>query len=64
MFILNELFKQGYTWSEEPKEEKEFGTLISGNGIWYSITIIHKKFNKRYIKTTIFDSLKKTSVQC
>ena len=59
MFILNELFKQGYTWSEEPKEEKEFGTLISGNGIWYSITIIHKKFNKRYIKTTIFDSLKK-----
>ncbi len=59
MFILNELFKQGYTWSEEPKEEMTFGTLISDSGIWYSLTIIHKKYNKRYIKTTIFDSLKK-----
>ena len=59
MFILNELFKQGYKHVDEPKEEKEFGTLIADTGVWYSITIIHRKFNKRYVKTTIFDSLKK-----
>ena len=59
MFILHELFKRGYKWSEKPKEEMTFGTLIADTGIWYSITIIHKKYNKRYIKTTIYDSLKK-----
>lgn len=59
MFILNELFKQGFKWKEEPKEAGEFGTLIADTGVWYSITIIHKKFKKRYVKTTIFDSLKK-----
>lgn len=59
MFILNELFKRGYKWSEDPKEPKTFGSLIADNGVWYSLTIIHKKYNKRYIKTKIFDSLKK-----
>ena len=54
MFILNELFKQGYKWSEEPKEEMTFGTLIADNGIWYSITIIHKKYNKRYIRRQLW----------
>lgn len=58
-FILNELFRRGYKHKDEPKNEKEFGTLIADNGIWYSMTIIHKKFNKRYVKTTIYDSLKK-----
>lgn len=58
-FILSELFKRGYIYKEEPKNEKEFGCLIADTGIWYSITIIHRKFNKRYVKTTIYDSLKK-----
>lgn len=58
-FILSELFKRGFKHKEKPKNAKEFGTLITDTGIWYSITIIHKKFNKRYVKTTIYDSLKK-----
>lgn len=59
MFIIAELLKRGFVHKEKAKNAGEFSTLIADTGVWYSITIVWKKFNKRYIKTKIFDSLKK-----
>ncbi len=59
VFILDWLFKNGYIHKEKAKADKQFSTLIADTGIWYNIEIVHKRYNKRYIKTKIFDSLKK-----
>lgn len=58
-FILSYLLRSGYKHVEEPKEPKTFGTLITDNGIFYSITVIFDKLNKKYKKVVFYDSLKK-----
>lgn len=58
-YILYWLFTHGYTYEPKAQREKTFDVIISDAGIWYSITITHKKYNKRYIRTNIYDSLKK-----
>lgn len=57
-FILSYLLSNGYTYSEE-KKNKTFSTLITDMGIFYSITVIFEKQNKKYKKVTFYDSLKK-----
>lgn len=58
-YILAWLFKNGYRYKEKAREAKTFSVTISDMGQWYQIQITHKAFNKRYVRTTIFDSLKK-----
>lgn len=58
-YIISWLFKNGYKYNEKGNKEKTFNVVISDTGIWYSITVTHKVFNKRYVRTTIYDSLKK-----
>lgn len=54
-FLLIELFKKGYEWSNERKlYPGQFTTLISDMGVWYSIEIRISK--NKYIK--IYDSAK------
>ena len=57
-FILHYLLTHGYKYSDEPTD-KTFSTLITDDGIFYSITVIFKKQGKSYKKVTIYDSLKK-----
>ena len=57
-FILSYLLRNGYRHSES-KEPKTFDTLISDDGMFYSITVIFDKQNKKYKKVTFYDSLKK-----
>lgn len=57
-FILSYLLSNGFKHSRE-KEPFTFDTLITDTGLFYKITIYWKKYNKRYIKTDIYDSLKK-----
>lgn len=57
-FLLWYLFTHGYTYSEEPKPHT-FSTLITDGGVWYSLTVIFAKENKKYRKVTFYDSLKK-----
>jgi hypothetical protein len=57
-FIIHWLLSNGYTHSDT-KEEKTFDTLIADTGQFYSITVYFKKLNKRYLKCTFYDSLKK-----
>ena len=58
-YIVNWLFHNGYVYDEYGKTEKSFSCVISSDGAWYEIEIVHKVLNKRYVKTTIYDSLKK-----
>lgn len=58
-FIIDWLFRNGYTYADDKPTEKSFTCLITDMGVWYEITIYHKIFNKRYVKTVIRDSLKK-----
>ena len=57
-FILHYLLTHGFKYSEEPVN-RSFSTLITDDGIFYSITIIFEKIGKSYKKVTIYDSLKK-----
>lgn len=57
-FILDYLLKHGYKYSEKP-ENKTFSTLITDMGVFYSITVIFEKKNKKYKKVVFYDSLKK-----
>ncbi len=57
-FILSYLLKNGYKYSDT-REPKTFNTLITDTGLWYSITVIFEKKNKKYKKVTFYDSLKK-----
>lgn len=54
-FILDYLFKNGYTWTAGNPKKGEFSTLISGMGKFYSITIV----SKDGVKAELRDSLKK-----
>ena len=53
-FIIDYLLKNGWEWVKDKPKINEFTTLISMNGLWYSITI---KTNNGLLK--IYDSLKK-----
>lgn len=58
-YILAWLFKNGYKYKDKPRGQKTFSVIISDTGKWYSIEITHKAYNKRYVRTSIYDSLKK-----
>lgn len=57
-FILPWLLFNGFTFSRE-SETKTFNTLITDDGLFYSITVIFEKKNKKYKKVVFYDSLKK-----
>jgi len=57
-FILSYLLRNGYRYSNS-REPKTFDTLITDTGIWYSVTVIFEKKNKKYKKVAFYDSLKK-----
>lgn len=57
-FILAYLLRNGYKYSEKPKD-KTFSTLITDGGVWYSLTVIFKVEKKKYKKVVFYDSLKK-----
>lgn len=57
-FILSYLLRNGYTHSDT-RAAKTFDTLITDGGVWYSITVIFEKKNKKYKKVVFYDSLKK-----
>ena len=58
-YIISWLFNNGYKYDDKGKKEKTFNVVISDTGLWYQIQITHKVFNKRYVRTNIYDSLKK-----
>ena len=58
-FILHWLLSNGFKHVPKPQNPKEFGTLISDEGVFYSITVIFDKRKKAYKKVTFYDSLKK-----
>ena len=58
-YIVSWLFNNGYKYDDKGKKEKTFNVVISDTGLWYKIQITHKVFNKRYVRTNIYDSLKK-----
>ena len=57
-FILSYLLRNGYKYSDS-REPNTFDTLITDTGLWYSVTVIFEKKNKKYKKVTFYDSLKK-----
>lgn len=59
-FIMNWLFKNGYTHTTEPHEKatKTFNTLISDKGLFYQVEVIFEKKGKKVKKVVFQDSLK------
>lgn len=57
-FIIYWLETCGYTYSNK-KQSRTYSAVISGTGQFYAITVIFKRYNKRYKKVTFFDSYKK-----
>ena len=57
-FIISYLLRNGYTYSDT-REPHTFSTLITDMGLFYSITVIFEKQNKKYKKVVFYDSLKK-----
>lgn len=60
-FIVNWLLKNGFEYSEEPRE-KTFNTVISNMGQWYIVDICYgytKTKQPKKLHTIIYDSLKK-----
>lgn len=57
-FILSYLLLNGFEYSKE-KNTRTFNTVISATGQFYKIEIIFKRYNSKYIKVDIYDSLKK-----
>lgn len=57
-FILYYLLTHGYKYSDT-HESKTFETLITDDGVFYSITVYFEKKKKKYKKVTFYDSLKK-----
>lgn len=57
-FIIAWLLKNGYEYDED-KNSNTFNTTISKEGQFYRIEVIYKRYNKRYWKTTFYDSMKK-----
>lgn len=67
-FVLSYLLSHGYKWDKgkddrgyrTPLKEKHFRTLITDEGLFYSIEICFKRINdKKMLKATLLDSLKK-----
>lgn len=58
-YILYWLFSHGYKYKDGAKEAGTFDCVISDMGQWYTMRITHKTYNKKYVRTTIYDSLKK-----
>lgn len=57
-FIIDYLLKNGYTYSEEPKD-RTFSALISKQNVFYNITInFEYKSRKKKNQCKIYDSLK------
>lgn len=57
-FIIDYLLKNGYKYSEEPKD-RTFSTLISKQNVFYNITInFEYKSRKKKNQCKIYDSLK------
>ena len=57
-FHLHYLFTHGFRYSEKPKD-KTFRTLITDDGLFYSIEVVFEKHKKKYKKAVFYDSLKK-----
>lgn len=57
-FVLPYLFHNQYKHSTTARE-KHFTTLITDDGVVYSLTVYFKKENKKWRKVTFYDSLKK-----
>lgn len=57
-FILSYLLRNGFKQSDSRKPGT-FDALITDDGIFYSITVIFEKQNKKYKKVVFYDSLKK-----
>ena len=57
-FILHYLLTHGFQYSET-RENNTFSTLITDDGVFYYITVIFEKKNKKYKKVVFYDSLKK-----
>ena len=57
-FVLWWLFMNGFKYSTT-HEPKTFETLITDDGIFYSITVYFDRVGKKYKKVTFYDSLKK-----
>lgn len=57
-FILSWLLNNDYKYSDT-KTNKTFETLITDDGVFYSITVYFEKKNKTYKKVVFYDSLKK-----
>lgn len=57
-FILAYLLQNGFKYSRSG-EKNTIQTLITDTGLFYSITVIFEKMNKKYKKVTFYDSLKK-----
>ena len=59
-FIIDYLFKKDFTFIKDKKERKNnsFTTLISDNGLFYSIEIYFEVKGKKVKKATLIDSLK------
>lgn len=59
-FILSYLLTHGYKYDKKgTKDPKTFTTLITDDGIFYSISVIFEKKNKKYKKVVFKDSYKK-----
>lgn len=59
-FILSYLLTHGYKYDKEgTRDPKTFSTLITDDGIFYTITVIFEKKNKKYKKVVFYDSYKK-----
>lgn len=57
-FILSYLLRNGFTYSDS-HEGGTFETLITDDGVFYSITVYFEKKKKKYKKVVFYDSLKK-----
>lgn len=57
-FILYYLLTNGFKYNTS-HESGTFETLITDDGLFYSITVYFEKKNKKYKKVTFYDSLKK-----
>lgn len=59
-FILYYLAQNDFKFVEDKKDyqDKTFSTIISDLGQFYNIDVIFKRYNKKFIKATFYDSLK------
>lgn len=59
VFLFDWLYRHGFTYDDENKNENTFNALIDLAGRVYYIEVIYKKYSKRYSKVTFYDSLRK-----